>query len=59
LPYQIDLVVHAITGARFQAGVGQAAIDQVGRYWICFSSRFDEADQAGLVGGGEVGPRNR
>jgi hypothetical protein len=35
---QIELAVHVITSARFQAGAGQAAIDQVDRYWTFFSS---------------------
>ena len=40
LPYQIDLVVHVITKARFQAGADQVAIDQVGRRWIFFGLRL-------------------
>jgi hypothetical protein len=40
LPYQIELVVHVLTRARFQAGAGQVAIDQAGQNWILFSLRL-------------------
>jgi len=40
VPYQIELVVHVITRARFSGRRRQVAIDQVGRYWIFFSLRL-------------------
>jgi len=41
----------------FQAGAGQAAVDQVGPVLDLLQLALDDADQAGLVGGGEVGDR--
>jgi hypothetical protein len=38
-----------------QAGGGQAAVDQVGAVLDLLQLALDDADQAGLVGGGEVG----
>jgi hypothetical protein len=34
-----------VTGVGFQADAGQAALDQVGRYWIFFSRAKKQADQ--------------
>jgi hypothetical protein len=42
-------------GLDFQAGAGQAAIDQVGPVLDLLQLALDDADQAGLVGGGEAG----
>ena len=44
-------------GVDFQAGGGQAAIDQVGPVLDLLQLALDDADHAGLVGGGEVGDR--
>ena len=42
-------------GFDFQAGAGQAAVDQVGPVLDLLELAFDDADQAVQVGGGEVG----
>src|SRR6516225_6213508 len=42
-------------GFDFQAGPGQAAVDQVGPVLDLLQLALDDADQPGLVGGGEVG----
>jgi hypothetical protein len=42
-------------GLDFQAGAGQAAVDQVGPVLDLLELALDDADQAGLVGGGVVG----
>ena len=38
----------------FQAGGGQAAVDQVGPVLNLLELALDDADQAGQVGGGEA-----
>src|SRR5215831_5400985 len=40
-----------------QAGAGQAAVDQVGPVLDLLQLALDDADHAGLVGGGEVDDR--
>src|SRR5512142_2677342 len=42
-------------GLDLQAGRGQAAVDKVGPVLDLLQLALDDADQAGLVGGGEVG----
>src|SRR5437762_1120729 len=42
-------------GFDFQAGAGEAAVDQVGPVLDLFQLALDDADQAVQVGGGEVG----
>src|SRR5690242_9629981 len=42
-------------GFDYQAGPGQAAVDQVGPVLDFLELAFDDADQAVQVGGGEVG----
>jgi hypothetical protein len=42
-------------GFDLQAGGGQAAVDQVGPVLDLLELALDDADQAGLAGGGEVG----
>jgi hypothetical protein len=41
-------------GFDFQAGPGQAAVDQVGPVLDLLQLALDDADQAGQVGGGEA-----
>jgi hypothetical protein len=50
-------VVHVVTRVDFEAGGGQAAVDQVGPVLDLLQLVLDDSDQAGLVGGGggEVG----
>jgi hypothetical protein len=42
-------------GLGYQAGSGQAAVDQVGPVLDLLQLALDDADQAVQVGGGEVG----
>ena len=57
LPYQIDLVVHVITKARFSGRRRPGSHRQVGRRWIFFSLRLMMRTRPGPVRVGEVGPK--